>query len=145
MEPREVSLVQASFETAAGLGEQVAEIFYGELFEIDPSLRRLFTGDMKDQGRKLLTTLALVVRSLHDLDSIIVQVRRLAVKHLDYGVAPEHYTHVGNALLRTLQKGLGRDFTPEVREAWRQAYITLAITMKEAAYGASAELRKGAA
>ena len=32
MESRSVSLVQQSFETVAGLGEKVAEIFYSELF-----------------------------------------------------------------------------------------------------------------
>ena len=138
MEAHQVRLVQSSFEKVARLGEQVAEIFYAELFDIDPSLRMLFKNDRHEQGRKLLTTLALVVRSLDALDQIMTQVETLAVKHLDYGVEPRHYTHVGNALLRTLQKGLGAEFTPDVREAWRQAYITLAVAMKEAAYDAGA-------
>jgi nitric oxide dioxygenase len=145
MESHQVKLVQQSFEKAAGLGEKVAEIFYAELFAIDPSLRRMFHGDMREQGRKLLTTLALVVRSLHAPDQIMEPVRKLAVKHLDYGVAPEHYTYVGNALLRTLQKGLGPEFTPEVREAWRQAFTVLAKVMKEAAYGTAAGPAKSAA
>jgi hemoglobin-like flavoprotein len=62
----------------------------------------------------------------------------LAVKHLDYGVRAEHYTYVGNALLRTLKKGLGEDFTPEVRAAWIAAYQLLAGVMRAAAYGAQA-------
>lgn len=145
MNSHQVSLVQQTFEKAAALGEKVAEIFYAELFAIDPSLRRMFKSDMREQGRKLLTTLALVVRSLHAPEKILQPAKNLAVKHIDYGVKPEHYTAVGNALLRTLAKGLGTDFTPEVRAAWVEAYRLLAGVMKEAAYGARAGRQKGAA
>ena len=145
MNSHQVSLVQQSFEKAAALGEKVAEIFYAELFAIDPSLRRMFKSDMREQGRKLLTTLALVVRSLHAPEKILQPAKNLAVKHIDYGVKPEHYTAVGNALLRTLAKGLGTDFTPEVRQAWVEAYRLLAGVMKEAAYGPDSRRQKGAA
>ena len=135
MNAHQVSLVQQSFEKVAGLGEKVAELFYAELFAIDPSLRPMFKGDMKEQHAKLLSALALVIRSLHAPEKIVGPVQRLAVKHLDYGVEPVHYTYVGNALLRTLKKGLGPDFTPELRDAWVEAFGTLAKIMKQAAYG----------
>jgi hemoglobin-like flavoprotein len=143
MDDRQVKLVQASFEKAAALGEQVATIFYDELFAIDPTLRKMFKGDMREQKKKLLTTLAFVVRALHTPEKIVKPAQNLAVKHLDYGVRPEHYTLVGNALLRTLKKGLGAQYTPEVRDAWVEAFRTLARIMKDAAYGGSA--MKGAA
>lgn len=136
MDPRQVALVQQSFEKAAKLGEAVAEIFYAELFAIDPSLRKMFRSDMKQQGRKLLTTLAFVVRGLDRPDQIVPAAQQLAVKHLDYGVTAGHYTLVGNALLRTLRKGLGDEFTPEVRTAWIAAYQLLANVMRDAAYDA---------
>jgi nitric oxide dioxygenase len=85
------------------------------------------------------------VRSLHVPEKILQPAKNLAVKHIDYGVKPEHYTAVGNALLRTLAKGLGTDFTPEVRAAWVEAYRLLAGVMKEAAYGPRAGRQKGAA
>ena len=140
MESRSIKLVQQSFESVAGLGEKAAEIFYGELFEIDPSLKKMFKGDMVEQRRKLLAALALVVRSLHAPQNIIEPVKKLAVKHVGYGVEPVHYTYVGNALLRTLKKGLADKFTPELREAWIEAYATLADIMKEAAYGGCGKL-----
>jgi len=143
MNSRQASLVQRSFAKAAGLGEIVAEIFYAELFAIDPSLRAMFKGDMKQQGRKLLSTLAFVVAGLDNPEQIVPPAQKLAVKHLDYGVTARHYTLVGNALLRTLKKGLGDDFTPEVREAWIAAYQLLADVMRAAAYGASAKRRVG--
>jgi hemoglobin-like flavoprotein len=137
MDDQQIALVQRSFEKAAALGEKVAEIFYAELFAIDPSLRKMFKGDMAAQRKKLLSALSLVVKSLHSPEKILNPISRLAVKHLDYGVEPEHYTYVGNALLRTLKKGLGPDFTPELRDAWVEAFRMLAKVMKEAAYGRS--------
>lgn len=145
MNDHQVLLVQRSFEEVAALGEKVAELFYAELFAIDPSLRQMFKGDMRGQHQKLLAALALVIRSLNDLEKIVAPVQKLAVKHLDYGVAAVHYTYVGNALLRTLKKGLGDQFTPELREAWIEAFRTLAAVMKEAAYGSGAVKLKGVA
>jgi nitric oxide dioxygenase len=138
MDSRQVQLVQRSFEQAAALGEKVAEIFYAELFAIDPSLRRMFKSPMPEQGRKLLATLAFVIRSLHQPDKILGPAKALAVKHLDYGVEARHYVLVGNALLRTLSKGLGPGFTPEVRAAWISAYQLIADVMRDAAYGPGA-------
>jgi hemoglobin-like flavoprotein len=135
MDAQKITLVQDSFEKVAALGLQAAELFYAELFAIDPSLKSMFPSDLKDQQKKLLAALALVVRSLHTPAKIIGSVEKLAVKHVDYGVRPEHYTLVGNALLRTLKKGLGADFTPELCDAWTDAFRMLARVMKEAAYG----------
>ncbi|QDG79232.1 globin family protein [Labrenzia sp. PHM005] len=134
MNKHEIKLVQDSFAKAAPLGEKVAEIFYQELFEIDPALKSMFKNDMKDQGKKLLSALTMIVRNLENTDVIVPAAEKLAVKHLDYGVTARHYTFVGNALLRTLKKGLGNEFTPEVREAWITAYQLLADVMRAAAY-----------
>jgi nitric oxide dioxygenase len=137
MDERKVALVQQSFEKVAKLGVKAAELFYAELFAIEPSLRGMFKGSMQEQHTKLLSALALVVRSLHTPEKILAPVQKLAVKHLDYGVQPVHYTYVGNALLRTLKKGLGPEFTPELNDAWVEAFRLLAQIMKEAAYGSA--------
>jgi len=105
-------------------GEQVADIFYNELFAIDPSLRSMFNGDMREQKKKLLTTLAFVIRSLHTPEKILKPAQNLALKHVDCGVRPVHYTFVGNALLRTLKKGLGAEYPSEVCDAWVETFRT---------------------
>jgi nitric oxide dioxygenase len=145
MDAHKIKLVQESFEKVAGLGVKAAELFYAELFAIDPSLRSMFKSPMPVQHKKLLAALALVVRSLHTPEKILNAVQKLAVKHLDYGVKAEHYTYVGNALLRTLKKGLGTDFTPELCDAWTDAFRMLARIMKEAAYGHAPAKVRGAA
>ena len=105
MDQRQIALVQDSFGKAAKLGEAVPEIFYAELFAIDPSLRKMFRGEMAEQGRKLLVALDLVVKGLNQPEKIIPVAEKLAVKHVSYGVTAAHYSLVGNALLRTLKKG----------------------------------------
>ncbi len=135
MDAHKIALVQESFEKVATLGLKATELFYAELFAINPSLKAMFPDDLKEQQKKLLAALALVVRSLHTPVKIMDTVEKLAVKHLDYGVEPIHYTYVGNALLRTVKKGLGEEFTPELCDAWTDAFRMLARVMKDAAYG----------
>ena len=133
----QVKLVQESFSKVAPIADKAAEIFYEKLFEIEPSLKDLFPRDLAEQRKKLMASLAMVVKGLDKPETILPAVKKLAVKHVDYNVEPEHYTYVGNALLRTLEAGLGDDFTPEVRQAWVEAYRLLASVMKEEAYGKS--------
>lgn len=121
----QIQLVQHTFVVVAPEAEAVAQLFYGRLFELDPSLRGMFKGDMKDQGRKLMQMLSVAIRSLEHLDSILPAVQALGERHVGYGVKLEHYNTVGEALLWTLEQGLGAAFTPDVKEAWATVYGAL--------------------
>ncbi|MGP9810128.1 globin family protein [Rhodopseudomonas sp. NSM] len=130
MTPDQIALVQRSFSKVAPISDQAAELFYGRLFTIAPEVEPLFAkADMRAQGKKLMGTLAVVVGGLTDLPAILPAASRLAKLHVSYGVAPAHYASVGAALLWTLEQGLGEDWTPEVAEAWAQAYTTLSSYM----------------
>ena len=115
------------------IAEQAAEMFYRRLFELDPSLSRLFKGDMREQGRKLMSMIGAAVKGLDDLERLVPVVRKLGARHAGYGVKDRDYATVAQALLWTLEKGLGEAFTPDVREAWVAVYGVLADTMKRAA------------
>ena len=93
-------------------------MFYERLFQSDPALRRLFRGNMEEQGARLMRMIAVAVRGLNDPGRLLPAVRQLGVRHATYGVQPEHYETVGAALLWTLERGLGPRFTPEVSEDW---------------------------
>ena len=133
MTPEKIGLVQSSFAKVAPIAETAAALFYARLFEIDPSLRSMFHGDIEEQGRKLMSILQVAVSNLHRLDTIVPAVKALGARHVRYGVEDGHYGTVAEALLWTLEKGLGDDFTPATREAWIEAYTVLANTMKAAA------------
>jgi hemoglobin-like flavoprotein len=138
MTPQQIKLVQDSFAKVALISEQAAALFYGRLFEIAPEVKPLFGGDMKEQGRKLMATLAVVVNGLADLDAILPAASALAKRHVGYGVKPGHYAPVGEALLWTLERGLGTGWTRELAAAWTAAYTTLSQFMIGEAYGRSA-------
>lgn len=131
---RQISLVQGSFRKVEPIAEQAAEIFYNKLFEYDPSLKPIFKGDIKDQGRKLMATLKVAVNGASDLNKLVPVLHQLADRHVGYGVKPKDYTPVGNALLFALKTGLGDEFTPELRQAWVDTFRLIATTMKEHAY-----------
>jgi hemoglobin-like flavoprotein len=134
MSPEKIALVRNSWQKVLPIKDAAAELFYGRLFELDPSLRGMFKGDMTEQGRKLMTMINMVVSSLDNLDPLLERVEDLGRRHVGYGVTEAHYDTVGSALLWTLDKGLGEHFTPAVKDAWIHAYGTLATVMKQAAY-----------
>ena len=133
MTPREIVLVQASWRQVQPLAEPAAAMFYARLFELDPSLTRLFKGDMKEQGRKVMAMIGVAVKALTRLESVVPAVQALGRRHAGYGVEERHYAVVEEALVWTLGQGLGTIFTNEVENAWRSAYGVLATTMKQAA------------
>lgn len=133
MTANEIRLVQSSFQKILPVSETAADLFYRRLFELDPSLRALFKGDMKDQGHKLMQMIASAVQGLDKPDTLIPVVQSLGKRHAGYGVEARHYDMVGAALLWTLEQGLGKDFTPEIKAAWTETYKLLAGTMQAAA------------
>jgi nitric oxide dioxygenase len=82
-----------------------------------------------------MATLAAVVAGLGNLETVLPAASALAKRHLTYGAKAEHYHLVGGALLWTLEKGLGDGWTPEVAEAWTDAYDMLSGFMISEAYG----------
>jgi hemoglobin-like flavoprotein len=138
MSPEQIRLVQTSWKLVEPIAEQAAELFYRELFLIDPSLESMFSGDMREQGRKLMAMLSVGVTSLSRLESIAPALRALGGRHAGYGVEPRHYSVVEAALVSTLRQGLGEEFTDEVRDAWRAAYRVLSMTMQLGAAKAAA-------
>ena len=89
----------------------------------------MFPQDMKEQKSKLMGMLGTAVSNLHQLETILPAVKALAERHKGYGVTAAHYAPVGAALLWTLEKGLGADFTPDVKAAWTETYTALAGVM----------------
>lgn len=138
MTPEQITMVQDSFKKVAPIADVAADIFYDRLFEIAPQVRGLFPEDMTEQKKKLMQMLAIAVNGLTKLDEILPAVQDLGRRHSDYDVTEEHYDYVGAALLFALGKGLGDEFTDELKAAWTETYTTLASVMIEAQNKAAA-------
>ena len=133
MKVDQIRLVQETFGKVRPISEEAAKLFYNRLFELDPSLKSLFKGDMETQGRMLMQMIDYAVTFLDEPDTLIPTIQDLGIRHVGYGVKEEYYETVGEALLWTLEQGLGRDFTPDVKDAWAEAYKLLSDTMKSVA------------
>jgi hemoglobin-like flavoprotein len=134
MNPSQIKLVQESFAKVGPIADQAAVIFYDRLFAVAPQVKAMFPADMTEQRKKLMATLSVVVNGLGDLETIL-PASALATRHVSYGAKAEHYPVVGGALLWTLEKGIGDNWTPEVADAWTAAYETLSGFMISEAYG----------
>lgn len=128
--PRQVQLIQSSWQALAPAAAQACALFYQRLFEIDASLRPMFGADLTFQSTKLAAMLTAVVVGLSRLDTLVPNVAALGRRHVGYGVQPAHYDTVGRALLWTLERGLQGGATAEVMQAWATAYGVLASVMQ---------------
>lgn len=133
MNPSTIDNVQRTFNLIAPIADDAAALFYSKLFELDPSLKSMFKSDMTDQRKKLMQILGVAVSSLNNLDAIVPAVQDLGRRHVQYGVRPQHYNTVAEAILWMLAQTLGATFTAEIKQSWTEVYTVLADTMIAAA------------
>ncbi len=133
LSPHEIRLVQETFAAVDPIADDVAGVFYRKLFEIDPSTKALFKGDMGDQGRKLMGVLKTAVASLDKFDQLVPVLKIMGQRHHAYGVELKHYESFAKALLWTLKDGLKQAFTAEAEQAWAKAYSVMAEIMMKGA------------
>jgi hemoglobin-like flavoprotein len=126
-------LVRESFPDIREMAGPVALLFYGRLFALDPTLRPMFRQDIELQGRKLMDMLTAVVDNLDHFEGLAPTLRALGQKHAGYGVRPEHYETVAQALMWALGQALDTQFYPELRAAWLAIIEAVSRGMKNGA------------
>ena len=127
---KEISLIKKSWTLLVKTDPIIiGDIFYGKLFFENPELRKMFPQEMEGQYKKVVDMLDTIVTRLEKLDELKGDIVAMAKRHEDYGVEPHHYNLVGKALLFTLQKALGREWTDEIRSSWINCYSILSGTM----------------
>ena len=133
MTPRQRELVQMSFEQIKPIAPTAAALFHGRLFSLDPHLQRLFKGDVDEQDLKLMHMIGLAVKGLNRLGELKTLLRDLGARHAGYGVSERDYETFASALIWTLEQGLGKAFTIELRDAWLAVYKMFSQTMRAGA------------
>ena len=140
MTPSQIHLVRASFMRIAPIADHAAALFYDNLFLAHPTLRALFrNADMARQGERLMQMIGAAVQLLETPAQLEPVLRQLGARHGRYGVQPQHYAMVGDALMKTLAQGLGDEFDEPTRHAWAVMYGMVSRTMIEAAESGAAQ------
>ena len=103
--------------------------FYDRLFELAPDFRPMFPADLSVLKRDFISKLAVLVGSLDHTTGLLSGADTLGRNHQRYGVKPEDYPVVGEALLWSLARGLGPHWTDDVEQAWRKVYGVIAQRM----------------
>jgi hemoglobin-like flavoprotein len=120
------TLVKHSFPKIAQAHESVSTLFYEKLFDLAPQVRPLFQADLDEQRVKLMQMLALMIATIDD-DAMFMQMsQNLGLRHTHYGVKPEHYAVVGEALLWALKEACPTVMTAAVYDAWHTLYNFIA-------------------
>ena len=94
-------------------------------------MRSLFRDDLVEQGRNLTAMLSVATANISRPERISLALRQLGKRHAAYGVRPEHFALVEDALLFALEHALIDVFTDEVKAAWQAAYALLTSMMLE--------------
>jgi NAD(P)H-flavin reductase/hemoglobin-like flavoprotein len=128
-----VRLIEDSWARAEPYLPELTQFFYGMLFTLAPATRDFFPINMDVQRNRMVRALIHVVRMVDQPDDLVPFLRHLGRDHRKFGVEPQHYEAIGTALLATMKRHLGREWTPEVEQAWAEAYTIIARQMQEAA------------
>lgn len=129
MTDRQMLAIKISWSYIVQDSVGAALLFYDKLFELNPALRSLFRNDRELQARKLVAMLTMIVSRLQVIEEVADEISALGRRHVGYGVRPEDYPVVGQALIWMLEQRLEHHWTPETREAWELMYRQLSARM----------------
>mmetsp|Transcript_136125 Transcript_136125/g.236585 ORF Transcript_136125/g.236585 Transcript_136125/m.236585 type:complete len:186 (+) Transcript_136125:60-617(+) len=142
---KDIVLVEQTWLRIGNLDvEHLGVKLFKNIFQAAPQALQLFSfkdeaalyesPKLKRHATKVVMIVNTAVSKLRDLDALVPVLKALALKHIGYGVLPAHYDVVGEALIKTLADGLGKDFTIDVKRAWQAVWTFISQTMIGAAY-----------
>jgi nitric oxide dioxygenase len=126
---RTIALVKATVPALEAHGLDIVHEMYSRMFQ-NPEIRDLFNqshhGDAGSQPRALTGAILAYANNIENLGALAPAVERITQKHVGLQILPEHYPHVGEALLGAIKAVLGDAATDEILAAWGEAYWFLA-------------------
>jgi hemoglobin-like flavoprotein len=131
MNQTQIKIVQRTWAKVIPELDQAAQDFLEKILDIKPELIKLFRTDTRELGMLMMAMINRAINALDDFDEFLPEIQKLGSRHAHYGVADEDYDNVAAALLWTLQKYLGDEYTPEVEQAWIAVYDQISLIMKE--------------
>ncbi|MDH5446346.1 MAG: globin domain-containing protein, partial [Gammaproteobacteria bacterium] len=128
-----VNALTNSFNLLAPRGEELVAKFYQQLFEKYPTVKPLFVNTTpKEQKKKLLAALQLVINNLNNVDVLSKALTELGQRHQGYGAEPAHYDAVSTTLIGVMRDMAEEAWTMEMQSAWQQALEVISTVMLDA-------------
>ncbi|MEG4634507.1 AAA family ATPase [Microcoleus sp. AR_TQ3_B6] len=125
-----IELLERSLALIKPKSEEFVSDFYEILFQESPHIETLFMHtNMEQQKEKLWQSLEVIIENLRKPKLINVFAKGLGATHAKYGVLPEHFPIVANALIQALKAQMGLEWTPETEKAWVDAYTIIQSAM----------------
>ncbi len=124
----DASLVLQSYQQIPDVDKFIAKL-YARLFELSPEVRNLFSTNMEIQQEKLQATLTTLVLASSNFESVVERLQALGRTHQEYGIVPEQYELLGEAIIWTLKNQLGDAFEERHEVAWTRFYRIVSDSM----------------
>lgn len=129
-----LAIIEATAPVVAEHVDQIVPVMYRRLLAA-PEIRALFNMSHQHgnspQHKALAGALVAYATHIRNPGVLADALERIAQKHVGLQILPEHYPHVGEALLGAVAEVLGEVATPEILNAWGEAYWFLANTLIE--------------
>ncbi|MDQ1902933.1 NO-inducible flavohemoprotein [Paracoccus sp. WLY502] len=142
-----IAVVKATVPALEQHGPLITETMYRRLFR-NADIAALFNQANQKKGTQRLALAQAVLayaQNIENLSALCAAVERIAQKHIGYAILPEHYPFVAEALLGAMEEVLGDAATPDILQAWGEAYWFLAdlLMEREAAIRTEIEAKPG--
>ncbi|WP_417613986.1 NO-inducible flavohemoprotein [Oceanisphaera sp.] len=129
LDSRTIEIVKSTVPLLESANTALTEHFYKRMFRDNPELKDVFNLSHQASGRQPAALFSAVLAYAKNIDNPAVlssAVERIAQKHTGFSIQPAQYDIVGHHLLETIKELAPDAATPEVIDAWAQAYGALA-------------------
>lgn len=125
LEPGDVDRVSRTAALLFVEKTRFAALFYDRLFDAQPDLRRLFTGDAGPQREMVMSAMAAILRGVTKPDTLLPTIERLAHRHRDLGVTPDQMRAASDALSFAARAILDEHLGDNSHAAWSRVFFGL--------------------
>jgi nitric oxide dioxygenase len=122
----DAELLRETLEITLAADDSFPKRFYDLLFSRHPEVIPMFHRNSPGAQRKMFAQkLTMIVDHVEDPDWLARELKNVAGSHEKYGVRPEMYAWIGDALIETLRDACGAHWSDSTERAWRDAYAKI--------------------
>lgn len=129
LDQKTIDIIKSTVPVLKIHGVDITTTFYKNMFEKNPEVKPLFDMGRQSSGEQpkaLAMSILASAQNIDNLPAIMPVVNKIAERHCNSNVKPEHYPIVGKHLLDAIKEVLGDTATDEVIDAWGKTYGVLA-------------------